>query len=57
MVDNVEFSVRENRIVVRMPKRRIFMEVRRAEVFADKRTKRERTRNTQLRKAISEYDM
>lgn len=42
-------------IRVKKTKPRIFVPIKRADVFGDKRTKRVRTRGEQLRKALKEY--
>ena len=36
-------------------KKRIWMPIKRAETFQDKRTKRERTRGAKFRKVLKEY--
>ncbi len=36
-------------------KRRIYMDRKRADVFQDRRERRERTRSSQFRKALKEY--
>jgi hypothetical protein len=56
MYDTIEFEVKPSRVPVKMPKRRIYMPVRRADVFGDKRKKRIRTRQAELVKAIREMD-
>lgn len=40
----------------RQEKKRIWMPVKRADVFQDRREKRERTRGSQFRKALKEYN-
>lgn len=42
------------RIQVKVPKRRIYMPIKRADVFGDKRRKRTRTRQAQLAKHLKE---
>lgn len=54
MFEPIEFEVKPSRIPVKMPKRRIYMPIKRADVFGDKRKKRIRTRQAELAKAIKE---
>jgi len=56
MYDTVEnpYEGKSIRITVKVPKRRLYMPVKRAVVFGDKRVKRVRTRNESVRKAIRE---
>ncbi len=54
MYDTIEFEVKPSRVPVKMPKRRIYMPIKRADVFGDKRKKRTRTRQAELAKAIKE---
>jgi hypothetical protein len=54
MFQTIEFEVKPSRIPVKQPKRRIYMPVKRADVFGDKRKKRTRTRQSELAKAIKE---
>jgi hypothetical protein len=56
MYDTIEFEVKPSRIPVKMPKRRIYMPIKRAAVFGDKRTQRVRTRQAELVKAIKETE-
>lgn len=57
MIDTIEFQVKDSRIKVRQPKRRIFIPFKRADVFGDKRRKRTRTRQAQIAHIIKEsYD-
>jgi hypothetical protein len=56
MYNTIEFDVKETRVKIRQPKRRIYMAIRRSDVFQDRREKRERTRQAQLAKAIKEME-
>lgn len=56
MYDTIEFEVKPSRIPVKQPKRRIYMPIKRADVFGDKRKKRIRTRQAELAKVIRGVD-
>jgi hypothetical protein len=54
MYDTIEFEVKSSRIPVKQPKRRLYMPIKRADVFGDKTTKRKRVRSAEQRHAIKE---
>jgi len=54
MYETIEFEVKPSRVPVKMPKRRIYMPIKRADVFGDKRRKRSRTRQAELVKSMRE---
>jgi hypothetical protein len=57
MYDTIEFEVKDSRIAkVRQPKRRIYMPIKRAAVFGDKRRKRVRTRQAELVHVLRENE-
>lgn len=56
MFQTIEFEVKPSRVPVKKPKRRIYMPIKRADVFGDKRKKRTRTRQAELVKAIKEME-
>lgn len=56
MFQTIEFEVKPSRVPVKQPRRRIFMPIKRADVFGDKRKKRTRTRQSELVKAIKEME-
>ena len=56
MIDTIEFEVKPSRIAVKQPKRRIYMPIKRADIFGDKRKKRIRTRQAESQKYIREMD-
>lgn len=57
MYDVIEFEMKDSRIAkVRQPKRRIYMPIKRAAVFGDKRKRRVRTRQAELANVIREND-
>ena len=50
----IEFEVKPSRVLVKGPKRRIYMPIKRADIFGDKRRKRSRTRQAETQKYIRE---
>ncbi len=52
----LEFEMKDSRIKVRQPKRRIYMPIKRAAVFGDKRKRRVRTRQAELANVIRENE-
>ncbi len=56
MINTIEFEVKPSRMPVKMPKRRIYIPVRRADVFGDKRKKRTRTRQSEFVKSMKEME-
>lgn len=54
MYNTIEFDVKPSRVVVKQPKKRLYMPALRASVFGDKTTKRKRVRSAEQRHAIKE---
>ena len=55
-VSVIEFEVKPSRVLVKVPKKRIYMPALRASVFGDKRRKRLKTRQAETQKYIREMD-
>jgi hypothetical protein len=56
VIDLIEFEVKPSRVSVKLPKRRIYFPIKRADTFGDKRKKRIRTRQAEAQKYIREMD-